>query len=327
MTTFFARSLFSAAALAACGVAQAQSSVTLYGIVSEDLVHASNTPTGSINKLEPGRLNPARIGFKGGEDLGGGLSAIFGIESAISPDTGTAGAPFWNRGSYVGLKSGLGTVTIGRQWNVNDDLLGNFFIFGGYAVFSYTGLGETSDIFNNAVKYASPSFGGFSVEALGALGEGGPKTLEFGGNYDGGPLKAVLTYHQTEGTSGLKDKLTSAGVSYGMSAWNLRFAYATANNELSAPAAPKVSSFDIGFDYTMGPAGVSIDYVTRDLKDSSDDSNFFRVLGKYNLSKRTQLNANAIVLKNKGAATESFYGISGGGLKQTVFGVGMSHAF
>jgi hypothetical protein len=73
-------------------------------------VHATNTPTGKINKIEPGRVNAARLGFKGSEDLGGGLSAIFDIESAIGPDTGSAGAPFWGRGSYVAA-TGTSTTT------------------------------------------------------------------------------------------------------------------------------------------------------------------------------------------------------------------------
>lgn len=328
------RSVLAGAALAACGLVQAQSNVTLYGIVSQDVLRATHTAKGRATLVENGRLNSSRLGFMGAEDLGDGLYAIFGLESGINPDTGTAngGSSFWNRGSYVGFKNAYGTLTIGRQWNVNDDLLGNFFVFGGYAVFSYGGFGETSDTFNNSAKYVSPSFGGFTFEALGALGEGGPRTYELAGAYSGGGLKAALTYHVTESKAvGLKDKLISGGVSYGMASWNARFGYSSADNQLSGTGTagfPKAAAYDLGFDYAVTPLTIlSLDYVARDLKNSSNDSHFIRLLARYNLSKRTQLNANLIQMKNKGTAVESFYGLDAPGATQNVIGVGVSHSF
>ncbi|MGY4830935.1 porin [Sphaerotilaceae bacterium SBD11-9] len=332
LISVFKRSAVAVAALAACAAAQAQSSVTAYGIVSVDAVYASNVVTGGEYRLENGRLNASRLGFKGSESLGGDLSAVFDIESGINPDTGTASASFWNRGAYVGLSSkSLGTLTLGRQWNVNDDLLGDFFIFGGYAVFSYEGFGFTSDTLNNSAKYVSPSWGGFSVEAMGALGEGGPRTAEFALAYKGGPFKAVLTYHQTEQVDVAKDKLVSAGISYSFSGFNARLAYSSADNQLTGtgtPGKPKAAVYDIGFDAPLGAAAsASLDYVARDLKDSDADSAFFRVLLKYNLSKRTQLNANLIYLKNEDGASQSFYGLKAVGDSQTVIGAGLSHFF
>lgn len=330
-TCVIARSALAAAAVASCGMAQAQSNVTLYGIVSQDVVYAKNAATGGRYRMDNGRLNASRLGVKGSEDLGGGLSAIFNLETGIAPATGGSGdgSSFWNRNSLVGLKGAFGTSTLGHQWNINDDILGDFFIFGGYAVFSYSYFGDISNYFNNSIKYVSPNTGGFTLEALGALGDGQPRVMEIGGTYGGGPLKAALTYHQSENkATDVKDKLTSAGVSYAIDPFNLRFGYAAANNMLSKPLAPKARALDLGVDFTISPAAaLSADYVAQDVKNSGNDTHFFRLLGKYNLSKRTQLNANAILLKNKGSATESFYGITGPGLKQTVFGVGISHFF
>ena len=334
MQSNIARSAITVAAFAACGLAQAQSSVTVYGIVSTDYVHATNTPTGKVNKIEPGRVNPARLGFKGSEDLGGGLSAVFNIESAIGPDTGAAGAPFWGRGANVGLSSSvLGTVTAGRHWNVNDDLLGNFFVFGGFAVFNFTGFGFTSDLVNNSVKYVSPNLGGLTVEALFGAGEGStttPRTVEMGGVYAIGPVKAGLTYHEAKRV-GLVNKLTTGGVAYSIGSVTVRGGYSSADNEYDdyslVAGAYKAAAYDIGADIGFGPAAVSVDYVARDLKSSSNDSHFFRVLGKYNLSKRTQVNANVVAMKNKGTATESFYGLAAGAKSQNVFTLGLSHSF
>jgi general bacterial porin, GBP family len=320
------RTALATAALLACNVGQAQSSVTLYGIVAVDLVAVSNSSSGGSKRMEPGRLNAPRIGFKGSEDLGGGLSAIFGVEAGLNPDTGAAGTPFWNRGSYVGLKSSAGSLTLGRQWNVNDDILGNFFVFGGYAVFSYGGFGYTSDTFNNSVKFVSRSIGGLTIEALIAASDNGvePRAVELGGMYEGGSFKAALTYSQQEYPTGLKDRMTAGGVSYNIVPFNLRFGAASVDNQTTAL---KARSFDVGVDLTFGAAGMSLDYVTRDVSNSSNDSDFLRLLGKYKLSKRTELNANVVMLKNKALAAEGFYGISAPGASQDVISVGMSHAF
>ncbi|MFC6522308.1 porin [Undibacterium arcticum] len=66
------------------GVAQAQSNVTIYGVVDLGLAHENNGST-SLTRMDDGGLNGSRLGFKGSEDLGGGLSAIFQFETALLP--------------------------------------------------------------------------------------------------------------------------------------------------------------------------------------------------------------------------------------------------
>jgi predicted porin len=328
-------------ALAVCGLAaaattaQAQSSVTVYGIIGADVAHATNTG-GAKTVMETSRLNPSRLGFKGSEDLGGGLSTVFDLETAINTDDGTTGmGRFWGRGAYVGFKSdSLGTLTFGRHWNINDDILGNFFIFGGYAVFNYTGFGFTSDLVNNSAKYVSPTFGGFTAEALVGAGEGtGPKMAEIAGSYAAGPVAFALTYHQAEYPGDLKNKLASAGASFGMDAWKVRAGYSHADNKIDdyslVASSYKAQAYDVGVDYTVGAVGLSLDYVARDVKSSADDSHFIRLLATYALSKRTILNANLIQMKNKGVADEKFYGVAGAvtGKTQNIVAAGISHSF
>ncbi|WP_167062141.1 porin [Burkholderia sp. Ax-1719] len=98
--------------------AHAQSSVSLYGMVDAGVEYVSNSAGHALAEMESNVGVPARLGFRGSEDLGGGLSAIFQLESEFSINNGTSLSPFWLWGSYVGLRSDtFGTVTVGRQFD------------------------------------------------------------------------------------------------------------------------------------------------------------------------------------------------------------------
>ena len=158
-----------------------------------------------------------------------------------------------------------------------------------------------------------------------------PKVGELAGAYSAGPVSVALTYHTAEYPGDLKNKLVSAGASYGTDAWKVRFGYSHANNKIDdytlASDVYKAKAYDFGADYTIGALGFSLDYVARDVKASPDDSHFIRLLATYSLSKRTLLNANLITLKNKAGAMQNFYGISGPGKTQNVVAAGISHTF
>ena len=102
-----------AAAFSACAAWAQSPGVTIYGLVDQ-----------AVGKNIGSTANPAvidstgsRIGFKGEEDLGGGLKASFLLEQRFSPDTGAAASPVWKGGSWVALGGGWGKVTLGRQWS------------------------------------------------------------------------------------------------------------------------------------------------------------------------------------------------------------------
>jgi len=97
------------------GVAMAQSSVTIYGVVDTGLVW-ENAGSGKSFRIDSGNQSGSRVGFKGTEDLGGGLKANFVLEAGFQNDTGaqaTAGVLF-NRQSYVSLAGDFGEVKMGR---------------------------------------------------------------------------------------------------------------------------------------------------------------------------------------------------------------------
>jgi predicted porin len=111
------KSLLVLAALGAfAGAASAQSSVTLFGILD---VGARYTKNGDqkLKTLSTDGINSSRLGFRGVEDLGGGLKAGFWLESAVNPDAGTANSTrFWHRRSTVSLSGGWGELRLGRDY-------------------------------------------------------------------------------------------------------------------------------------------------------------------------------------------------------------------
>ena len=109
------KSLLALAALTAfAGAASAQSSVTLYGRVDLSVVKGIGSDAKNI-----ANGSGSRLGLRGTEDLGGGLSALFNIEHRFNADTGadsTGNVRFWNGRSLVGLQGGFGQVVFGREY-------------------------------------------------------------------------------------------------------------------------------------------------------------------------------------------------------------------
>jgi predicted porin len=113
-----------AGALACASAAQAQqtSSVQIYGVMDAGVEYVNNVGSGFSLTRMPTNTNttPSRLGFRGNEDLGSGLSAVFALEMGLDPGTGASnqGGRLFGRQALVGLKSGLGTVTLGRLYTM-----------------------------------------------------------------------------------------------------------------------------------------------------------------------------------------------------------------
>ena len=186
------------AAVAASG-AFAQSSVTVYGrlnVTVESVKHGDEDRQNEVDN------NSSRIGFKGTEDLGGGLKAGFQIEHGFDPTTGTASATFWGRQAEVNLSGGFGTVR-----------LGTFTPDSYYATSDYIGMhnhetGDSSDalygfntyVTQNKVGYVTPNLSGFQGFISVAEGVTGvtKKTWDLAGYYDRGPLHLGLGYSKRD---------------------------------------------------------------------------------------------------------------------------------
>ncbi|NEN76132.1 porin [Pelistega sp. NLN82] len=240
--------LVSALAVSFAGVAHAESSVTLYGIVDAGISYTQTKTTGvsivtgrdtdgndikavGTKKtrnfgLKNGAKQQSRFGLKGIEELGNGTAAIFQLESGFDLETGSTGKSLFNRRAIIGLTGeSWGTLTIGRQHNVADDILAPIDPFGtdwGQAGANSTFGGSISAVQTPTIKYLSPNFEGFKFGL--AVSGSDNKTKEtvngvttnrkkqeggvsVGLGYDNGPLALAATfdYSRSKGTNLLND--------------------------------------------------------------------------------------------------------------------------
>ena len=196
------KSLLALAVLGAfAGTASAQSSVTIYGLLDLAVTKGNGgtaattvvggQTSGNVTVTNPGangtseawimkQSASSRLGFRGNEDLGGGLSAQFQIEHRFTPDDGAAAAVFWAGRSYVQLTSAAaGSVYLGREYDpafwpaVKSDPFGWDGV-GQISSLQYAGYndaGSGSQVrTSNTVGYKSPNLGGLTVQAAVALG-------------------------------------------------------------------------------------------------------------------------------------------------------------
>jgi predicted porin len=155
---FAKKNLIAVAALATLAVsAQAQSSVTLYGNVDAGLAYVKVKQAGNSDTttaVESSILTESFFGLKGQEDLGGGLKAIFKLESFIDVDTGaTTAGNFFGKNAYVGLAGDFGTVKLGNQESLFKTEAAAFDAFGVSPVLAVSKLFVDSESWQNTIGY------------------------------------------------------------------------------------------------------------------------------------------------------------------------------
>jgi GBP family porin len=183
---------------------QAQSKVEIYGLISGGIGYLSNQ--GGPHNLETlsGTNQNPRLGFRGQEDLGGGSKAIFALENGFNMMTGVASqnGRLFGRQSYVGLSNtGLGTVTLGRQYEAVKDYLGPVVIASNGVHIGDNDNGYNNLRVQNSVKYISPTIDKFNVTALYGFGEqagdsSANTVYSLGSGYKNGPFSWAVAYTQ-----------------------------------------------------------------------------------------------------------------------------------
>lgn len=346
-----------ASLLAISGTAAAQSNVTLFGVMDLGLREVRNEGRGSIKSMTNGNFSTSRLGVRGIEDLGNGLSAGFWLESTVLADTGSANTQFWDRRSTVSLISrSLGEVRLGRDYVgtfitwVEQDPFGNIGVGNG-GQFTGPGVRTVRDAFgatglrtdvrsNNTVQYFLPAdLGGVYGSAMVAPGEGG--TAAGGGRLNGlrlgyrfGKLDtsvaALDTKTDAAGNPSIKD--IAAGISYDFGFLRLSGAYRQFKY-----LASKQTNYLIGVIVPIGQHQIKAAYVDGNgqgtavggINNNPNDGSKVALGYAYHLSKRTGLYAHVAQVSNKGASNNVIPGgpTSVAGRKSSGYEFGIRHAF
>lgn len=358
-------------AVAVAGLAStavfAQSNVTIYGVADAGLVvKGSRTAAAPTNGqkfgIDSGLKNGSRLGFKGTDDLGGGLKSNFVIETGVDMTAGTGvgtGGNFMGRQTWVGLAGGFGEVRLGRQYSPMHLMADAIDPFNTGTAGQIVNLFQYAVRVNNAAVYISPKMSGFDVKVAYSKNATGDERLAVAKNtsttwainpmYANGPILVGFNYHQIDpGTGAAKAKNTSLGGTYDFGAakvhalWNQNKNGATvipnlteATSTLNAGiASVKTNLWMLGVTAPVGAnAKVQFSYNRLDDKGVQNlDAAQWAVGGVYNLSKRTNVYAAYAKISNKSnnglkaAFTVGNAGNAGDG-NQSALNVGMQHWF
>lgn len=228
---------------------QAQSSVTLYGIIDTGLVYVTNSSGHTAYQQASGKLSGDRWGLLGAEDLGNGMKAIFDLENGFDLSSGKLGqnSRMFGRQAFVGLSDNrLGTLTLGRQYDSVVDYLALIPATGTFEAHPYDNDNIHNSIrINNAVKFQSIDYGGFRFgglygfsNAAGSFADS--RAYSVGASYKFGGLTLASAYLQ----------LNNPG-----SSTNPNGAVATGDSTFYAG---RQRTWGAGVNYTIGAAAVAL---------------------------------------------------------------------
>lgn len=315
---FSKKSAVAAAVLLASVAAQAQVSVygnvdAFFGRFEEATANADAT-----TKVESGVLTGSFIGFKGQEDLGGGLKAFFVLESEIGLDKGTGGsgdAGFWGRTSELGLAGDFGTIKLGNSRSLG------FLANAAYNPFPVTGLMNTSERLNgfgnytDAITYMSPNLSGFTAAVQAGLHEsqadGSKNKIGLALNYNAGPLAVGFNY--ADENNGNTDRW-QLGASYDFAVVKGFVQFGQNDTE---GAADKNKFFQVGASIPVTAQGTVLASYGQS-KTGDNRESLLSLVYDHALSKRTSA---YVGLQNERVK------VAGDSESGNSFGVGIKHAF
>lgn len=317
------KSLLALAALTTfAGVASAQSSVTISGVIDVNMRGVDNSNAGTVYSLSSGGMNTSRLAFRGIEDLGGGLRAGFWIEAGYAPDTGLgqgAGNTFgFNRRATASLIGGFGEVRLGRDEHATYKIRGyEYFntngVATGYNLISTFGTPVDRVRNDNMVAYILPAMGGLFGQVQVAAGENSATAAnKYAGGilgYGSGPFRVAGSYGIWEKAATMIDDLDTWQVA---GEWNFGFMKVMGIYEETSYGNRKQKVAMLPVSIPMGPGTLKAQY-TESGGDVAVDAKMFGIGYVYDMSKRTALYASYGSIDNEGTARFSVAATNGTG--------------
>ena len=341
------KSLVALAVLAASGAAMAQSSVTLFGVV--DAAYAvGNGSISDKTQLRNSGYNSSRLGFRGTEDLGGGMKASFWLEAGVANDDGTGSASSalnqaqtasnvgtqgltFNRRSTVSLESGMGELRLGRDYTPH------FWSETVYDPFGTNGVGTTLTFgkggltgvrASNSIGYLSPSMGGVKLWAQTYMGENASTAAKVGnGNsyritFDQGAMSLAYAGSSTTTGAGTTNKTSNIAGSYDLGVAKLM----AQSNTTEITGAADIKSSLIGAHVPM--AGGTFRIASSQTDQAGKKAKLMAVGFVKPMSKRTDLYATYARVSNSGGSAVALNGsATAANASSTGYEFGVKHAF
>lgn len=328
--------------------------VTIYGLIDAGLTRYSDAATAGggsapVTKMDTGVANANRIGFRGTEDLGGGASAFFILETGYTVDDGALGQGglLFGRQAFVGLGSKAGSVSVGRHYDfmVNQ----NAYSTGGATVAGLLAFGlhagprtagvlndriYAGDRVNNSVKLESARFGGWSAGAMYGLGEvAGNRSAgrSYSGRvaYDAGPVSAAFAVTDLRDAAGV-DATRIYGLGGSYKAGSVRAFALLTQVRTTAGTRLRARNAEIGATWTAMPLldlSAGVQHQARNNDIGSADQ--LTLVASYRLSVRSTVYAAAAFLRDDGfaAQTTAGLGVAATDGHQSAVRIGLRHLF
>ncbi|HJV84083.1 MAG TPA: porin [Noviherbaspirillum sp.] len=331
---------------ALAGTASAQSNVTVYGVLDIALNVADNGASANSRtiSLDNGTQLPSRIGFKGVEDLGGGLSASFQLENGFNSDSGaiTQTGRLFGRQAWVGLNGAFGSVKFGRQWAPL------FLALAEIDPFEVGLAGDASLMFgsgtyplrtDNTVNYSLPAMNGLTGQVSYILGETPGSTSAnrqygVGLGYANGPINVQFGYHNANSTNttvapatvaDAKHLLLGGVYDFGVVKAHLGYGDSTRDSTV-AGSAVKDRNWMAGLSAPIGVGTLMFSYIRNNVRNVANADSTMLALGySHALSKRTSVYTSYSHTSNE--ANAAMGGAAANGNDTSLFNVGIRHKF
>lgn len=325
------KSLIALAVLAASGAAMAQSSVTLFGIVDAAYTKGSGSVSNKQQLTNSG-YNSSRLGFRGVEDLGGGMKAAFHIEGALANDNGNSSGLTFQRRSTVSLEGGMGEVRLGRDYTPhfwNHTVYDAFGTNGSGSSRALNGYGGATAVrADNTIGYFSPTMGGLKVQLQNYMGETASTAAKVNsGNsmrvsFDQGKFSAAVASGTTTTGAGTEIKSTNVGASYDLGVAKV-MALSTTD---AATGQADVKGTNIGALVPM--AGGTFRVAVSSTKKAAVETKQTAVGFVKPLSKRTDIYATYARVSNSGGASVALGGaVTAANGSSNAYDLGVKHSF
>ena len=321
--------------------AHAQTNVTIYGTMDAAIAVED---TGAPNEkrrtvVNSGNQSSSRFGFRGTEDLGNGLKAMFNVEAGLALDTGAGDSALFGRRAVVGLQGGFGQLTVGREYSpiasigAATDVFGQGFYGSNLSAFT---TNRVTRRLANSVNFKSAPMAGFSVLAAYAAGEratDGPSGSLMGValEYANGPFYAGAGYHRLERLATEDDVEKAIGAGYKLGNFDFKANYLAADQ---AGANNEFEQVNVGAAFTAGANKFFVNLQRNEIE-SGARGNAWAIAATHSLSKRTNLYTSYGTVRNNERAVFGLNSSSTNvtppatalGADPTAFTVGVRHTF